>query len=63
MKPKREFVWVVEARDTFWPKDTWSAVGRTFYGSRSEAMTHVRECRAFKEPHMEYRSAKYVREG
>jgi hypothetical protein len=62
-KIKPEVVWVVEAIDSFWPKDTWAAVGRTFYGSRSEAMTHVWECRSHKEPHMKYRPAKYVREG
>jgi len=63
MKPKREVVWVVESIDLDWPGDTWAAVGRTFYGSRSETMTTVKRLREYPEKGMKYRPAKYVREG
>lgn len=62
MKQKRELVWIVESIDTGWPGDTWAAVGRTFYGSRSEAMTTVKQMREYPEKHMKYRPAKYIRE-
>jgi hypothetical protein len=63
MKPKREIVWIVESIDMGWPGDTWAAVGRTFYGSRSEAITQVKFFRSLVPRDMKYRPAKYVREG